>query len=108
MTGRTNLVGQGTDEVAAAGGQGQRARAEPGGPVVPPATPSEQQAPTRGGTAGRRDPARGALLLIAVVILVGAVTYLGPILKPFLVAVFLYFSTKAAAGFLIRLRFPPS
>src|SRR5947209_5481623 len=107
MTGRTNLVGQGTDEVAAAGGQGLRARAEPEGPVVPAATPSEQQAPTRGGTA-RRDPARGALLLIAVVSLVGAVTYLGPILKPFLVAVFLYFSTRAAAGFLVRLRFPPS
>jgi predicted PurR-regulated permease PerM len=38
--------------------------------------------------------------------LVGAITYLGPILKPFLIAVFLYFSTKAAAGFLMRLRFP--
>ena len=40
--------------------------------------------------------------------MVGVVTYLGPILKPFLVAVFLYFSTKAAAGFLIRLRFSPA
>jgi predicted PurR-regulated permease PerM len=56
----------------------------------------------------RRDPLRVAVFLMAVVILVAAVTYLGPILKPFLVAVFLYFSTKAAAGFLIRLRFPPS
>src|SRR5215467_734925 len=56
---------------------------------------------------GGRDPARVALVLIAVVLMVGVATYLGPILKPFLVALFLYFSTKAAAGFLIRLRFPP-
>ena len=54
----------------------------------------------------RRDPVRVAALLVAIVIAVGAVTYLGPIIEPFLVAVFLYFSTKAAAGFLIRLRFP--
>jgi predicted PurR-regulated permease PerM len=54
------------------------------------------------------DPVRVAVLLIAIVVGVGAVTWLGPILKPFLVAVFLYFSTKAATGFLIRLRFPPS
>src|SRR5262249_11786011 len=40
-------------------------------------------------------------------IMVAVATYLGPILKPFLVAVFLYFSTKAAVGFLIRLRLPP-
>jgi predicted PurR-regulated permease PerM len=59
-------------------------------------------------TPGRRDPARVAVLLIAIVVVVGAVTYLGPILKPFLVAVFLYFSTRAAASFLIRLRVPPS
>jgi predicted PurR-regulated permease PerM len=52
------------------------------------------------------DPARIAIVLIAIVIMVGVVTYLGPILKPFLVAVFLYFSTKAAAKFLVRLGFP--
>jgi AI-2 transport protein TqsA len=69
--------------------------------------PSEEQAPIAEGAPGGRDPARIALVLIAIVIMVGVVTYLGPILKPFLVAVFLYFSTKAAAGFLIRLRFPP-
>jgi AI-2 transport protein TqsA len=69
--------------------------------------PSEKQAPIGEGVASGRDPARVALVLIAIVIMVGVATYLGPILKPFLVAVFLYFSTKAAAGFLIRLRFPP-
>jgi AI-2 transport protein TqsA len=69
--------------------------------------PSEKQAPIGEGGTGDRDPARIAVVLIAIVIMVGVVTYLGPILKPFLVAVFLYFSTKAAAGFLIRLRFPP-
>ncbi len=57
-------------------------------------------------TPARRDPVRVAVLLMAIVVVVGAVTYLGPILKPFLVAVFLYFSTKPAAAFLIRLRFP--
>ncbi len=55
-----------------------------------------------------RDPVRVAVFLMALVVVVGAVTYLGPILKPFLVAVFLYFSTKAATGFLIRLRVPAS
>jgi len=52
-------------------------------------------------------PSGVAVVLIAIVVMVGVITYLGPILKPFLVAVFLYFSTKAAAGFLIRRRFPP-
>ena len=50
---------------------------------------------------------RVALLLLVIVVMVGVVTYLGPILKPFLVAVFLFFSTKAAAGYFIRRRFPP-
>src|SRR4051812_21203566 len=69
------LVGQGTDAVAAAEKQSRQATEE-----------------TEVVVAARRDPARVALLLIAVVILTAAVTYLGPILKPFLVAVFLYFS----------------
>src|SRR5262249_2940851 len=65
-------------------------------------------APTGPGTVGGRDPARVAVLLIAIVILVGAVPYLGPILKPFLVPVFLYFSTRAAVRYLIRLHVPAS
>ena len=44
------------------------------------------------------DPAHVALVLIAVALMFGIVTWLGPILQPFLVAVFLYFSTKAAVG----------
>jgi predicted PurR-regulated permease PerM len=46
--------------------------------------------------------------VILAVLAVGAVvTYLGPILKPFLVAVFLYYTTRSAADALTRLRFPP-
>jgi predicted PurR-regulated permease PerM len=82
MPATTNLPRGDADEVTAAAGQ------------------------SRGTPAEGRDPARVALLLISIVVLVGAVTWLGPILKPFLVAVFLYFATKAAAGFLIRLGFP--
>jgi AI-2 transport protein TqsA len=70
------------------------------------ATEPDQQAPAERGAVNGRDPARIAVVLIAIVIMVAVVTYLGPILKPFLIAVFLYFSTKAAAGLLIRLRFP--
>jgi predicted PurR-regulated permease PerM len=62
---------------------------------------------TTGGTASDPSPTFVALLLIVIVLMVGVVTYLGPILKPFLVAVFLYFATKAAAGFLIRRGFQP-
>jgi AI-2 transport protein TqsA len=61
-------------------------------------------APPSGGAG--HNPARVAVVLIAIVVMVGVVTYLGPILKPFLVAVFLYFSTRAAAEFLIRRRCP--
>jgi predicted PurR-regulated permease PerM len=53
-----------------------------------------------------RDSAPVAFVLIAVVVMVGVVTWLGPILQPFLVAVFLYFSTKAIASFLTRRGFP--
>src|SRR4051812_25239109 len=68
----------------------------PAGPAAPP--------PASGGAG--HNPARVAVVLIAIVVMVGAVTYLGPILKPFLVAVFLYFSTRAAAEFLIKRRCP--
>jgi predicted PurR-regulated permease PerM len=67
---------------------------------------SEQPVPTGEGAGGGRDPARIAVVLIAIVVMVGVVTYLGPILKPFLIAVFVFFSTRAAAAILIRLRFP--
>jgi AI-2 transport protein TqsA len=54
----------------------------------------------------RRDPGTVALVVLALLVVGGVVTYLGPILKPFLVAVFLYYTTKAAADFLGRFRFP--
>ncbi len=54
------------------------------------------------GGAPAPDPSRAPLVLIAIVVMVAVVTYLGPILKPFLVAVFLFFSTRAAAGYLVR------
>jgi predicted PurR-regulated permease PerM len=107
MAASTDLVVLGTDEGAAAEGQVRRAGADPGGsaPVVAPETQSRQP-PAGGGADGHR-PLRVALMLLVIVVMFGVVTYLGPILKPFLVAVFLYFSTKAAAGFFIRRRFPP-
>ena len=74
--------------------------------VVTPETLPKAQMPTTGGKAEGYNPGVVALVLIAIILMVSVVTYLGPILKPFLVAVFLYFSTKAAAGFLIRRRFP--
>lgn len=74
-------------------------------PACPPAPAASILEPT---VSGNHDPARVALILLAIVVMVGVITYLGPILKPFLVAVFLYFSTKAAAGMLIRRRLPPA
>jgi AI-2 transport protein TqsA len=67
--------------------------------------PQPGQPPAGRGTAAR-DPARVALVLIAVVLMVGVVTWLGPILQPLLVAVFLYFSTRGAAGYLTRRGLP--
>src|SRR3954451_18987363 len=74
--------------------------------VVAPVAESERQPSTGGGPVGGHQPANVALVLMAMVLMVGVITYLGPILQPFLVAVFLYFATKAAAGFLIRRGFP--
>jgi AI-2 transport protein TqsA len=108
MAERTNPVERGPDELAPTEEQSRGAREEPEGSVQvgAPATQPEQRPPTGGGIAGGPNPAQVALVLIAIVLLVGVITYLGPILKPFLVAVFLYFSTTAAARVLIRRRFP--
>jgi predicted PurR-regulated permease PerM len=107
MAERTDLVERGTDEATATEEASRRAGGEPHGPVqaAAPATQPGQQPPAGGGTGGGDNPARVSLVLIAVVLMVGVVTYLGPILKPFLVAVFLYFSSMAAAGVLIRRHF---
>lgn len=103
-----NLVGQGTDKVATAQEKTPSAGVKPAASVqiVGLAPQLESRLLTGGGTAGGRNPTLVALVLIVIVLMVGVVTYLGPILKPFLVAVFLYFATKAAAGFLIRRRLP--
>src|SRR5262245_6301456 len=79
--------------------------AEPTNLLERPATQPGARPPADGAAP---HPARGPVLLIAIPVVVGVVTYLGPILKPFLVAVFLYFSTKAAAGPLIRRGVPAS
>jgi predicted PurR-regulated permease PerM len=102
MAEKINAIGQESDEVAASKKHGPGTRVGPVGlgQASAPGTPPSQQAPI-GGRAPDHDPARVAVLLIAIVVMVGVVTYLGPILKPFLVAVFLFFSTKAAAKFLI-------
>src|SRR4051812_40899809 len=101
MSDATSLVEQPTGEVTAAG-------EPPDGSVrgVAPLAQPVPPLPAGPGTAGGQNAAHVALVLMAIVVMVGVITYLGPILKPFLVAVFLYFSTKAAAGFLIRRGFP--
>jgi predicted PurR-regulated permease PerM len=96
-------VGQSTEAVTSDEMQGRPPAASEG--FVAPATPLPSGTTPQG---SGRDPARVALLLVSLVILVAAVTYLGPILKPFLVAVFLYFSTRAAAAALTRLGIPAS
>jgi AI-2 transport protein TqsA len=55
---------------------------------------------------GRPAPETVALIVLAVVAVGGVITYLGPILKPFLIAVFLFYATRSAAQALIRRGFP--
>lgn len=62
-----------------------------------------QQEPARRGS----EPRTIALVVLALLAVGAVVTLLGPVLKPFLVAVFLYCATKPAVRFLVRLRFPP-
>ncbi len=52
------------------------------------------------------DPGRVSLVILALLAVGAVVTYLGPILKPFLLAVFLFFTTRAAAEGLVRWRVP--
>ena len=72
---------------------------------VPPALTSAAQAPEPLVDRGA-DPVRIAILLSAAVLMIAVVTFLGPILKPFLIAVFLFFATRALAAKLIRLHIP--
>ena len=94
MTETTALSECGTNEIA------------PGSVQAVAPAPQTGQPPTGTEKNVIPDPTRVVLVLIAAVLMVGIVTWLGPILQPFLVAVFLYFATKAAAGYLIRRGFP--
>ncbi len=53
------------------------------------------------------DPGRVALVILAVLAIAAAVTWLGPILKPLLTAVFLFFVTRSAERYLSRHGWPP-
>ncbi len=59
------------------------------------------------GTGRRLDPGAVSLTVLAVLAVAATVTYLGPILKPLLVAVFLHFATRPAAEALTRLGWRP-
>src|SRR5262249_28782381 len=72
---------------------------------APPNPEGGKPVPT-GAVRRMRNPGTVALVVIAVLLTAGVFTYLGPILKPLLVAVFLYFATEAAAACLIRFGFP--
>ena len=58
-------------------------------------------------TLARSDPARIALIVLAVIAIAAAVTWLGPILKPLLTAVFLFFVARSAERYLSRHGWPP-
>ena len=53
------------------------------------------------------DPGRVSLIILAVLAVAVAVTWLGPILKPLLTAVFLFFVTRSAERYLSRQGWPP-
>jgi predicted PurR-regulated permease PerM len=67
--------------------------------------PDEQVEPTK--EQPRTTTATAALIILTILVVGGVVTYLGPILQPFLVAVFLYYATRPAADALVRRRIPP-
>ncbi|HZL91884.1 MAG TPA: AI-2E family transporter [Pirellulaceae bacterium] len=55
----------------------------------------------------RNDPARIAVIVLAVLAVAAAITWLGPILKPLLTAVFLFFVARSAERYLSRHGWPP-
>jgi len=72
---------------------------------VPPGSPADARAATgRGG----HDSATVALVVIAVIMFVAAFTWLGPVLRPFLIAVFLFYATRFGAKMLTRLGLGPT
>jgi len=56
----------------------------------------------------RRDAATVSLVVLAVIAFAAAFTYLGPVLRPFLIAVFLYYATQFFARLLTRLGLTPA
>ena len=56
----------------------------------------------------RRDASAAAIVVIAVILGVAAFTWLGPVLKPFLVAVFLFYATESAAKALVGIGLRPA
>jgi AI-2 transport protein TqsA len=62
--------------------------------------------PVPGG--GGRDTATAALVVIAVIVFVTAFTLLGPVLRPFLIAVFLFYAARFGAKLLSRLGLRPA
>jgi predicted PurR-regulated permease PerM len=55
-----------------------------------------------------RDAGTTALVILAILAIAVVITYLGPILKPLLIAVFVYYATRPAADTLVRWRVPSS
>lgn len=55
----------------------------------------------------KHDAAAVAIVVIAVLMACAAFTWLGPVLRPFLVAVFLFYATQSAAKALVRLGLRP-
>jgi len=56
----------------------------------------------------RRDAATVSLVVLAVIAFAAAFTWLGPVLRPFLIAVFLYYATQFFARLLTRLGLSPA
>lgn len=55
-----------------------------------------------------RDTSTAALVVIAVIMFVTAFTFLGPVLRPFLIAVFLFYAARFGAKLLSRLGLRPA
>lgn len=57
--------------------------------------------------ANRHDAAAVATVVIAILLCFAAFTWVGPVLRPFLVAVFLFYATQSAAKALVRVGLRP-
>jgi predicted PurR-regulated permease PerM len=78
-------------------------------PSEPPSAGASPAAPPTEAEAGRstdrrgNDTATAALVVIAVITFMAAFTWLGPVLRPFLIAVFLFYATRFGAKLLTKL-----